>query len=122
MKQRALPFILYKHFKGVSREFDEFRVNTHLCKQAALLVLVVYYVGEFLYVHVACFRSEKSVLSSRSSVFKRWMNAFIRNYCKSPQQTKHHTHTTSAHQIDSSRAVHRAATFAAALLPAASSV
>ena len=36
-----------KYFKDVSREFDEFRVNTHLCKQAALLVLVIYYVGEF---------------------------------------------------------------------------
>ena len=24
--------ILYKYFKDVSREFDEFRVNAHLCK------------------------------------------------------------------------------------------
>ena len=31
----------------VSREFDEFQVNTHLL-QAALLVLVIYYMGDFL--------------------------------------------------------------------------
>ena len=36
-----------KYFKDVSREFDEFRVNTHLCTWAALLVLVIYYMDEF---------------------------------------------------------------------------
>ena len=39
-----LPFYK-KYFKDVSREFDEFQVNTHL--QAALLVLVIYF--EVLY-------------------------------------------------------------------------
>ena len=35
-------------FEDVSREFDEFRVNTHLSLQAALLVPAIYYMGEFL--------------------------------------------------------------------------
>ena len=38
---------LEKYFKDVSREFNELRVNTHLCKMRWWLVLVVYYVGEF---------------------------------------------------------------------------
>ena len=33
-----------KENKDVSREFDEFQVNTRLC---TLLVLVLYYMGEF---------------------------------------------------------------------------
>ena len=36
-----------KYFKDVSREFDEFQVN-YSSLQAALLVLVIYYMGEFL--------------------------------------------------------------------------
>ena len=40
--------ILLKHFKDVSREFDEFGVNPHLCK-LRLLVLIIYYVGEFVH-------------------------------------------------------------------------
>ena len=40
-------YILYrKHFKDVSREFDEFQVNTHLCKLRCWHLLVIYYVYE----------------------------------------------------------------------------
>ena len=43
-----LESVFYKKkFKDVSREFDEFQVNTHLCKLAALLVLVMYNIDEF---------------------------------------------------------------------------
>ena len=46
-----VDYIIYKYFNGFSREFDGFRVNTSLVNtslQATLLVLVIYYVGEFL--------------------------------------------------------------------------
>ena len=36
-----------KYFKDVSREFDEFQVNTHLCKLRCWYFLI-YYMGEFL--------------------------------------------------------------------------
>ena len=39
---RLVDIFYKKYFKDVSREFDEFQVNTHLL-QAALLVLVMYY-------------------------------------------------------------------------------
>ena len=35
--------ILYKNFKDVSREFDEFQVKTHLCKLRCLLLLAVWH-------------------------------------------------------------------------------
>ena len=37
-----------KRFEDVSREFDEFRVNTHLCKLRCWYVLVIHYGSDFL--------------------------------------------------------------------------
>ena len=39
-------YIVRKYFKGVSREFDEFRVNTHVCVclPAALFILGIFYI------------------------------------------------------------------------------
>ena len=52
VNRRRPWYLFYKaYFKDVSRELDEFRVNTHLCNAyAALLVLVIYYknIGAFL--------------------------------------------------------------------------
>ena len=43
-----LVLVFYKNiFEDVSRECDEFRVNTRLCK-GALLVFLIYYVSKFL--------------------------------------------------------------------------
>ena len=35
-----------KYLKDVRREFDEFRVNTHLCKLRCWHLLVIYYLCE----------------------------------------------------------------------------
>ena len=51
--------LLHKYFKNVSLEFDEFRVNTHI--HAALLVLVIYYVGEFFKMGAVLFFSLKKL-------------------------------------------------------------
>ena len=44
------PKLLFykKYSKDVSREFDEFQVNTHICKLRCWYVLVIHYMGEFL--------------------------------------------------------------------------
>ena len=49
LNKRPNQVFYKKHFKDVSREFDEFQVNIHLCKLRCWhLLVIVYYMSDFL--------------------------------------------------------------------------
>ena len=67
--------VLKKNFKDVSREFDEFRANTHLCKQLRCWhLLVIYYVGEFFHNgrgHIVLLKKQTRIYTSIYIYYKK---------------------------------------------------